>query len=150
MSLTTTMTELEQLLALEQIRNTKARYCRYIDTKAWDELGQVFAPDAVADFSTEGNPIPVLTGRDTIVQVFRDLVNPAVTVHHVHSAEVEFVSDTEAKVISPMEDWVTFPEGNENKSFHGFGHYHETFVKIDGQWCIKHTSLKRLRLDLFE
>ncbi|WP_413373735.1 nuclear transport factor 2 family protein [Paenibacillus taichungensis] len=145
-----TITGLEQLLALENIRNTKARYCRYIDTKQWDTLGEVFALDAVADFSTEGNPIPVLTGRDTIVQVFRDLVHVAVTVHHVHSAEVEFVAENEAKVISPMEDWVTFPEGNDNKSFHGFGHYHETFVKIDGQWLIQHTSLKRLRLDLFE
>ncbi|WKL03913.1 nuclear transport factor 2 family protein [Paenibacillus amylolyticus] len=95
-----TITGLEQLLALENIRNTKARYCRYIDTKQWDTLGDVFAPDAVADFSTEGNPIPVLTGRDTIVQVFRDLVDVAVTVHHVHSAEVEFVSENEAKVIS--------------------------------------------------
>lgn len=145
-----TITGLERLLALESIRNTKARYCRFIDTKQWDALGGVFAPDAVADFSTEGNPIPVLSGRDTIVQVFRDLVDVAVTVHHVHSAEVEFVSENEAKVISPMEDWVTFPEGNENTSFHGFGHYHETFVKIDGEWYIQHTSLKRLRLDMFE
>ncbi|MCG7380436.1 MULTISPECIES: nuclear transport factor 2 family protein [Paenibacillus] len=145
-----TITGLERLLALESIRNTKARYCRFIDTKQWDALGGVFAPDAVADFSTEGNPIPVLNGRDTIVQVFRDLVDVAVTVHHVHSAEVEFVSENEAKVISPMEDWVTFPEGNENTSFHGFGHYHETFVKIDGEWYIQHTSLKRLRLDMFE
>ncbi|KQY92924.1 hypothetical protein ASD24_21250 [Paenibacillus sp. Root52] len=145
-----TINGLERLLALESIRNTKARYCRFIDTKQWDALGGVFAPDAVADFSTEGNPIPVLNGRDTIVQVFRDLVDVAVTVHHVHSAEVEFVSENEAKVISPMEDWVTFPEGNENTSFHGFGHYHETFVKIDGEWYIQHTSLKRLRLDMFE
>lgn len=145
-----TITGLERLLALESIRNTKARYCRFIDTKQWDALGGVFAPDAVADFSTEGNPIPVLNGRNTIVQVFRDLVDVAVTVHHVHSAEVEFVSENEAKVISPMEDWVTFPEGNENTSFHGFGHYHETFVKIDGEWYIQHTSLKRLRLDMFE
>ncbi|WP_338540737.1 nuclear transport factor 2 family protein [Paenibacillus tundrae] len=145
-----TINGLERLLALESIRNTKARYCRFIDTKQWDALGGVFAPDAVADFSTEGNPIPVLNGRDTIVQVFRDLVDVAVTVHHVHSAEVEFVSENEAKVISPMEDWVTFPEGNGNTSFHGFGHYHETFVKIDGEWYIQHTSLKRLRLDMFE
>jgi len=145
-----TITGLEQLLALENIRNTKARYCRLIDTKQWDALGDVFAPDAVADFSTEGNPIPLLTGRETIVQVFKDLVDPAVTVHHVHGAEVEFISDTEAKVISPMEDLVTFPEGNENKSFHGYGHYHETYVNIDGQWVIKYTSLKRLRFDLVE
>lgn len=142
------MNDLEVLLAYEGIRNTKSRYCRLIDTKKWDELGSVFTPDAIADFSTEGNPIPVLEGRDTIVQVFKDLVDPAETVHQVHSAEIELISATEAKVISPMEDYVTFPEGNENISFHGYGHYHETFVAIDGQWYIQHTRLERLKFDI--
>ncbi|MEW4369471.1 nuclear transport factor 2 family protein [Paenibacillus kandeliae] len=142
------LTGTELLLAYEDIRMTKSRYCRFIDTKDWEALKSVFAPDAIADFSTEGNPIPVLEGRDTIVKVFQDLVDPAVTVHQVHSADIELVSAREAKVMSPMEDYVTFPEGNPNKSFHGYGYYHETFVKLDGQWVIQHTSLKRLRLDI--
>ncbi|MNW38544.1 Bile acid 7-alpha dehydratase [compost metagenome] len=146
----TSVTTIEQLISLENIRSTKARYCRYIDTKQWDKLGEVFAPDAVADFSTEGNPIPLLEGRDTIVKVFRDLVDVSVSVHHIHSVEVEFVSENEAKVISAMEDLVQFPEENPNKSFRGYGHYHETFVQLDGQWVIKHTTLKRLRLDMEE
>lgn len=142
------LTGTELLLAYEDIRMTKSRYCRFIDTKDWEALKSVFAPDAVADFSTEGNPIPVLQGSDTIVKVFQDLVHPAVTVHQVHSADIELVSATEAKVVSPVEDYVTFPEGNPNKSFHGYGYYHETFVKLDGQWVIQYTSLKRLRLDI--
>lgn len=142
------LTGTELLLAYEDIRMTKSRYCRFIDTKDWEALKDVFAPDAVADFSTEGNPIPVLEGRDTIVNVFQDLVDPAVTVHQVHGADIELVSATEANVLSPMEDYVTFPEGNPNKSFHGYGYYHETFVKLDGRWVIQHTNLKRLRLDI--
>ena len=142
------MTDIERLLAYEGIRNTKSRYCRLIDMKKWDELGSVFAPDAVADFSTEGNPIPVLEGRDTIVKVFKDLVHPAETVHQVHSAEIEMISATEAKVFSPMEDYVTFPEGSENISFHGYGYYEETFVAIEGQWYIQHTRLDRLKFDV--
>ncbi len=142
------LTGTERLLAYEEIRMVKSRYCRFIDTKDWEGLKTVFASDAVADFSTEGNPIPVLEGRDTIVKVFQDLVDPAVTVHQVHSADIEFISATEAKVLSPMEDLVTFPEGNPNKSFHGYGYYHETFVNLDGKWYIRHTSLQRLRLDI--
>jgi len=136
------------LLAYEEIRMVKSRYCRLIDTKQWEALKDVFAPDAVADFSTEGNPIPVLEGRDTIVRVFEDLVDPAVTVHQVHSADIELLSATEARVLSPMEDYVTFPEGSEHKSFHGYGYYHETFVQLEGRWYIKHTRLERLRLDI--
>ncbi|MFD1990754.1 nuclear transport factor 2 family protein [Paenibacillus nicotianae] len=142
------MTDIEVLLAYEGIRSTKSRYCRLIDMKKWDELGSVFAPDAVADFSTEGNPIPLLEGRDTIVKVFKDLVHPAETVHQVHSAEIELISATEAKVISPMEDYVTFPEGSEHISFHGYGYYYETFVAIEGQWYIQHTRLERLKFDV--
>jgi len=136
------------LLAYEEIRMVKSRYCRLIDTKQWEALKDVFAPDAVADFSTEGNPIPVLEGRDTIVRVFEDLVDPAVTVHQVHSADIELLSATEARVLSPMEDYVTFPEGSKHKSFHGYGYYHETFVQLEGRWYIKHTRLERLRLDI--
>ncbi|WP_046227900.1 nuclear transport factor 2 family protein [Paenibacillus dauci] len=136
------------LLTYEEIRMVKSRYCRLIDTKQWEALKDVFAPDAVADFSTEGNPIPVLEGRDTIVRVFEDLVDPAVTVHQVHSADIELLSATEARVLSPMEDYVTFPEGSAHKSFHGYGYYHETFIQLEGRWYIKHTRLERLRLDI--
>ena len=32
----------ESLLAIEQIRQLKARYFRLLDTKQWDEWGEVF------------------------------------------------------------------------------------------------------------
>jgi hypothetical protein len=31
----------------------------------------------------------------------------------------------------------------------GYGHYHETYEKIDGQWRIKSSKLTRLREDIF-
>ena len=31
----------------------------------------------------------------------------------------------------------------------GYGHYHETYEKIDGQWCITSSKLTRLREDIF-
>jgi hypothetical protein len=30
---------------------------------------------------------------------------------------------------------------------HGYGHYHETYEKVDGAWRIKSTTLTRLRTD---
>jgi hypothetical protein len=31
----------------------------------------------------------------------------------------------------------------------GYGHYHETYEKIDGQWRITRSKLTRLREDIF-
>jgi len=31
----------------------------------------------------------------------------------------------------------------------GYGHYEETYVKLDGQWKIKTSKLTRLRVDFF-
>jgi hypothetical protein len=30
----------------------------------------------------------------------------------------------------------------------GYGHYHETYVNVDGQWFIKSSKLTRLREDI--
>ena len=39
----------QRLIDIEAIKQLKARYFRAIDRKEWDELGQVFAPDAVLE-----------------------------------------------------------------------------------------------------
>ena len=39
----------ERLLAVEQIRQLKARYFRLLDTKRWDEFEALFSADAVFD-----------------------------------------------------------------------------------------------------
>jgi len=31
---------------------------------------------------------------------------------------------------------------------HGYGHYHETYVKTDGRWRIKTSTVTRLREDI--
>ena len=43
------MEPLERLLAIEEIKQTKARYFRFIDTKDRDGLASVFSRDAVLD-----------------------------------------------------------------------------------------------------
>ena len=46
----------EELLAIEQIKQLKARYFRCMDTKDWDGLRAVFAPNAVLDVTGETGP----------------------------------------------------------------------------------------------
>jgi hypothetical protein len=145
------MTELEELRAREAIRETKARYCRLLDTKRWAEWAEVFTADVEMDVSDDVRGIPGaeprIRGRDTIVSQTRNLVGAANYMHQVHSHEIDFVSDTEARVIWAMEDWVSFPDSVPQAPFRtmrAYGHYHETYVRDAGVWRIAALKLARV------
>ena len=143
------MTDIESLVAIEQIKNLKARYFRCMDTKDWAGFQAVFAPDATADFTREGGDRSrsSATGAANVTKLIKDLVAPALTIHHGHMPEIELTSATTARGIWAMEDLIWWPEGSRRKMLHGFGHYHETYEKIDGRWFIKTLRLSRLRVD---
>ena len=52
--------------------------------------------------------------------------------HHGHMPEIELTSDTTATGIWAMEDHLWWPEGSALQHLHGYGHYHETYVKLAG------------------
>jgi hypothetical protein len=143
------MTNIESLVAIEQIKQLKARYFRCMDTKDWAGFQAVFAPDATADFTREGGDRSrsSATGAANVTKLIKDLVAPALTIHHGHMPEIELTSATTARGIWAMEDLIWWPEGSRRKTLHGFGHYHETYEKIDGRWFIKTLRLTRLRVD---
>jgi uncharacterized protein (TIGR02246 family) len=143
------MEPVERLMATEEIKQLKARYFRCMDTKDWAGLTAVFAPDAVLDMSGEvgKNAEPgagVTRGQAAIGAFMKAAVEDIVTVHHGHMAEITITSPTTATGVWSMEDKLRFPDGTE---MHGYGHYHETYEKIDGRWRIKSTTLSRLRVD---
>jgi uncharacterized protein (TIGR02246 family) len=139
----------ERLDAIEQIKALKARYFRCMDTKDWGGFADQFAPDAVMDMSGE---VPagdgITRGNHAIAAFVRDAVDPVVTVHHGHMPEIEVTSLTTARGIWAMEDKLRWPDGAPIRTLHGYGHYHETYEKIDGRWLIKTLTLTRLRLDV--
>src|SRR5205807_618963 len=114
-----------------------------MDTKDWDGMRDVFADDVVVDTTASGGS--VITGADTFMAFLRDTLGDVITVHHGHMPEIEVTSPTTAKGVWAMEDMLRWPNGME---LHGFGQYHETYEKLDGQWRIKTTTLTRLRMDL--
>jgi len=143
------MTDIERLLAIEEIKNTKARYFRCMDTKDWDGFAAVFAPDATVDYAPEdktSNRSKAAGGANAVALV-RSIVERAVTIHHGHMAEVELTSDNSARAIFAMEDLVYWPPEAKSELMHGWGHYHETYEKIHNQWLIKTLVLTRLRVE---
>lgn len=128
---------------VEAIRQLKARYFRTMDTKDWDGMRQVFTDDVVVDTTSSGGG--VVQGADEFMMFLRGVIGDVVTVHHGHMPEIEITSPTSATGTWSMEDMLRWPNGAE---MHGYGHYHETYEKADGQWRIKSTTLTRLRVDM--
>jgi SnoaL-like domain len=127
---------------IEAIKQLKARYCRTMDTKDWAGMRQVFSDDVTIDTVEAGGN--VMTGADDFLTYLVGAIGPVVTVHQCHTPEIELTSPTSAKGIWAMEDLLRSPDGSE---FHGYGHYHETYVALEGVWRINSLKLTRLRSD---
>jgi uncharacterized protein (TIGR02246 family) len=128
---------------IEAIKQLKARYCRTMDTKDWAAMRQVFTDDVEMDTTSSGGG--VITGADDFMAFLRNTLDDVVTVHHCHTPEIDVTSATAASGVWAMEDMLRWPDGTE---LHGYGHYHETYEKIDDRWRIKRCELTRLRMDM--
>ena len=73
-----------------------------------------------------------------------------VSVHHGHCPEIELTSQSSAKGIWAMEDIIRWPDDSTVpiRALHGYGHYIETYERINGRWHIKTMKLTRLRVDI--
>lgn len=134
----------DTLLEIEAIKQLKARYCRFLDTKDWQGWRGVFADDFHSDTTSSGGK--VIDGADEFVAFVRKTLNTQPTVHQVHAPEIELTSPTTARGIWALNDIVRLAPG---LNLDGWGHYHETYEKIDGQWRITSSTLTRLRTDFF-
>jgi uncharacterized protein (TIGR02246 family) len=128
---------------IEAIRQLKARYFRTMDTKDWDGMRQVFTDDVVVDTRAAGGN--VVSGADHFIEFLKETLSGAVTVHQGHMPEIELTSPTTATGIWALNDVVIWPNGTR---LDGYGHYHETYEKLDGEWLIKTLTLTRLHADL--
>lgn len=138
------MDDAAALLEIEAIKQLKARYCRYLDTKDWEAWRGIFADDFHSDTSQAGGK--VIRGADDFVAFTSKSLGNRATAHQVHAPEIELTSATTARGIWALEDVVRLAPG---VNLRGYGHYHETYEKIDGQWRITSSQLTRLREDIF-
>lgn len=163
------MDSLEKLLAIEEIKQLKARYFRAMDTKDWELFRALFTEDVVVDVTEAfipqdhaGKPIEAdhprrepdpglyFEGIDAFMAAQRRSLDGVSTVHHGHTPEIEILSDTEARGIWAMEDKLRWPPGSAMRALHGYGHYRETYVRTGHGWLIKALKLTRVRIDVAE
>jgi len=161
----------ERLEAIDEISRLKARYFRCVDTHDWEAFITLWAHDAVMDMSDEFrefakrhrdalvDDVPdagsqqlsdgVSHGPAEITAFVQGVAGRMQSVHHGHTPEIELTSGTTATGVWPMEDrmWWSGADGRPHH-LHGYGHYHETYVKEHGRWLIARTRLTRLRVDV--
>ena len=143
-------TTLDDLLALEAIRQLKASYCRFVDTKQWDRLAVLLLPEtrlygfgSVGDGGTPAEFVAGLSKRLARV----------ISVHHVLNPEIGLTSPDTARGIWPMMDYLEFPEGEGpheapgSRGFMGWGHYEEEYRRTADGWRFSYMRLSRLRID---
>jgi len=157
----------QKLHAIEQIKQLKARYFRFIDTKDYEGLALLFAEDAwfdarsattdndrISNGTPEDTDVFFPKGREAIANFIRKATRHHQTLHHGHMPEIEILSEVTARGIVAMEDSnIYFRLGSDGRperswTLHGFGHYHETYSKVGDNWLIQTSRLSRLRVEI--
>ena len=133
------MSDVERLVAIEEIKQLKSRRDRAVDLKDWAAYEALHAPDHRSH--VEGMD-PWNSAAEMVRNVSAALAN-VTTVHHSHTPDITFESPTKANGIWAMEDNIFWTQGGEEHWLHGTGFYYETYEKRDGQWVFTWRRLKR-------
>jgi len=105
---------LEGLAAIQEIHQLKARYFRLMDTKSWEEWGDVFAEEC--EMWIEDQPEVTHHRRADILAAVPAVLEGITTVHHGHMGEITLdppapgtSTITLARGIWAMQDYLEFP-----------------------------------------
>jgi hypothetical protein len=134
------MSDIERLVAIEEIKRLKARRDRAVDTKDWDAYEGLHAPDAWSQ--AEGLEM-WKSAAEMRAKVSASLAG-VTSAHHSHTPDITFQSRDQATGIWGMEDNLFWKQGEDEHWLHGFGFYHETYERQNGRWVFTTRRLKRI------
>ena len=142
--------DVRQLLDLEAIRQLKARYCRFVDTKQWSRLAGLFAEGT--RFDGFGSAPPGSDAAVFIAGISKRLAD-VVSIHHCHTPEITFTGPDTARGIWQMMDYLQFAadapprESPDASGFTAYGYYEEEYRRVGIEWKFSFLRLTRLRVD---
>jgi hypothetical protein len=140
------LSDLERLVAIEDIKQLKSRRDRAVDMKDWATLEALHAPDHCSH--VEGFP-PWTTAAEMIRNI-RESLAEVVSVHQCHTPDITFESPARARGIWAMEDFLTWPQDGEEHWLRGYGFYEEVYEKRGGRWVYVWRKLTRLKVVMSE
>lgn len=158
-----TLSTAEQLLAIEEIKRLFAARLRCMDTKDWQRYASFHTDDVVSDSwqsdgaaqpernsGVDGRSAGGVTGGAALTEAIRSTLDgeiPVTSVHHGHNPEITLTSDDTARGVWAMEDYLWYKRGDTVEWLNGFGHYHEEYRRVNGEWLISYRNLTRLHVD---
>src|SRR5258708_20274292 len=99
----TNMNDLARLVAIEDIKQLKARYYRLLDTHDWEGFRSLWTPDAIMDVNF---PDRILTGEDgiyrgpdAITAFARKALGAAPSIDHPLMPEIDHLPPTTAPAL---------------------------------------------------
>lgn len=132
---------MNELLEIEQIKQLKHRYFRYLDCKQFKAMEECFVEDATSSYDSGKHSYE---GRAAILGFLQEgLGDPGILhQHHGHHPEITLTGETTATGIWYMDDTVHVVE--HKLKVRGNGIYWDEYVKVDGQWRMQHTGYERV------
>lgn len=138
-------TRIKAIEDIEEIRKTKSRYWRFIDKKAWDLLGDVFADDVTADYGEGG----LIQGRKAILDFIKSYegYDFVVTTHQGHQSEIELTGKNTAQGTFAFSYYRADQQAKIVRRDGIF--YEDEFVKgKDDRWRIRRLKVIPLRSEI--
>lgn len=129
------------LSEIEAIRQLKYAYFRLLDTKRFEELGELLTENATSAFQSGELSYD---GRAAIVGFLTKALGDSgiVTMHTGHHPEITLTGDGAATGTWYLEDLVVVQ--GADFEIHGTALYSDEYVKVDGSWRISHTGYERI------
>ncbi len=121
----------------------KSTYFNDVDSKNWLALRQLFAPGAVID--TTGSLGPLFPNRDSFIAFTALTLSLINTRHQGYDPQIDLTSDTTASAVWTMQDRLSIAG---LVTIHGYGHYADTYEKVNGQWVVTSSKLTRTAFGL--
>jgi hypothetical protein len=131
----------EQLGDIEAIKQLKARYFRFMDSKNWDDFGDLFTRDAVIRGGDQE-----ITGRLAIVEFVSTTSDGVRSAHQGFLPEIEILEAGQASGVWAMSDYFEVRGTEPPVGFSGFGHYEDRYTRKDGAWRISFSRLTRIKI----
>lgn len=145
------LVKLDELLAIEEIKNLRLAYSAYFDSQDIEKLGTIFAEDAVCEFDDEYGGDWV--GREAIkanyAAVAEQVGTPYNAIHAVTNPWIQLTGKGTATGrwylldILTRQGALTSQGGHANPLLY-VGIYEDEYRKVDGTWLISRVKLSFL------
>lgn len=141
------LSDIERLVALQDIYRLKGSRDHAVDRKDWETYAALHTDDYVA--ASIGDQ-PIIGGKAAAAYLAKHNLN-VTTAHHSHSPVIEFQDRDHATGVWAMEDNLFWLRNGEKQWIRGFGFYHERYVRgADRQWRFSYRRLERTHAETSE